>query len=176
MSLNNQNNLIDISFIDYSIENKSQSDIDNYLLGSIIYQSHKTQLFEAIDQRKVTTQQNVKRTIKIIQLPNEITENDRKYITRLEMYYNLMKKVENSHVIKVYDTFFVKRNNQNEYWIVMDYCHNKSLDYYFQSDQKDNYQMKICFISDIAIGLEYIYNTDGNSIKTEKTITGNKIS
>ena len=141
------------------IQYRPSSYLQTFTLGKTLYQSETTKIIEAL-KHSTQNKPNIKRAIKIIQ----INPNETEKIKRIEKYYNLMKKVENSHVVKVYETFFVK-NSQNasiaEYWIVMDFCHFKSLDSYFIGDQMKNDQMKKYFISDIAVGLEYIHKTIG---------------
>ena len=98
------------------------------------------------------------KAVKIIQ----INPNQKDFINRIQKYYTLMKKVQNSHIVKVNEFFFINQTNYIECWIVMDYCNYHSLDQYIKSNPlKNDIIEKKCFISDISIGLEYIYYTIG---------------
>ena len=135
----------------------SSSYLKNFVFQRTISENERTTIKSMVKRLNPFSNQGTPYTVKII----EFDPNDEIYIERLQKYYNLMKQVQNSHVMKVKETFFVNQNEKYEFWIVMEHCHYESLNKYLVGELLDNYEMKICFISDISIALEYIYEVIG---------------
>ena len=128
-----------------------------YTLQDVIFETENMIIYRGKRKQHLLDKIGITRAIKII----IINPNDFQQIKRVQCYYELMKEVQNSHVIKVYDCFFAQRENRTEYWVEMDYCHYNSLKEFYLDEQINNLDQKISFISDISIGLTYIYNAIG---------------
>ncbi|EKE38249.1 protein kinase domain containing protein [Entamoeba nuttalli P19] len=127
--------------------------VQKYHIKQLIYKDSTTQVYQAV--QIINPIKRIARLIalKIIKInPNEIQKNK-----RMEVYCKLMETVENSHVIKYYSSFYTNINGHLEYWISMEYCNFFSLDKYWQGNQIQQEDQKKFFISDIAVGLDYIY-------------------
>ncbi|ELP85224.1 myosin light chain kinase, putative [Entamoeba invadens IP1] len=121
----------------------------NYRLESTIYKDSLTTIMEAIEFQK-HGQRLV--AIKI----TKIDDKTRKENTRREAYAKMMNKTDNPHVLHYFNSFYTSSRGTLEYWNVMEYCSFESLDVYWKKNPSLRQDENVFFISDIAVGLEYI--------------------
>ncbi|ELP93236.1 serine/threonine protein kinase SAPK9, putative [Entamoeba invadens IP1] len=128
---------------------------NRYQLSEKLYSDGTVTVFSA--NEVIDFQKRIARRValKIVQ----IDPKDTLKILRLDVYYNYLQATTNGHVLRIYNHFFTNKNSPLELWIVSEYCGFGNLENYWASNTVAQEDQNIFFISDIAVGLEYIYKT-----------------
>ena len=138
-----------------TINYRPLSYLNNFRLHDTIYtdEEETVKVYKAMKRLNPLSNKATPVIVKIIDLTNE--EQD--YIDRLFIYYIVLQDAKHDHLITVKESFFIKRSNKIECWIVMDECDYGTLYNYIEKVEQDDFQIKKRLISDIASGLIYIY-------------------
>ncbi|ELP89124.1 serine/threonine protein kinase ppk11, putative [Entamoeba invadens IP1] len=126
--------------------------IKKYTLDSDIYKDNRTTIVKALESSGAGRREKQLVAIKI----TKVDEKKKKENERQEAYSRMMCHTDNPHVLHYNTSFYTKFRGELEYWSVMEYCSFQSLDVYWKSNPSIQQDENLFFISDIAVGLEYI--------------------
>ncbi|EMD48362.1 protein kinase domain containing protein [Entamoeba histolytica KU27] len=131
------------------------SQVTKFTIQDELYKDSKIEIHKATERSGLRHRQVRIVAIKMIKVDeNKIEENKRR-----EVYSKYMETIDNPHVLQYFNSFYTTIRGSLEYWIIMEYCSFKSIDEYWKSNAIIQQDQNLFFISDIAIGLEYIYET-----------------
>ena len=103
-----------------------------------------------------TTKDNMNYAIKVIDLSR--FNNDENIYSKIKEEAKMGQEINNENVVKVYDSFEAKINEEDYYCIVMEKCNNQNLrDYIYSDNYKPTYEETIDLIKQLLLGIKEIH-------------------
>ena len=102
------------------------------------------------------TKHNMDYAIKVIDL-SKFNKYENIY-SKIKEEAKIGKEIDNENIVKVYDSFETKINEEDYYCIVMEKCNNQNLrDYIYSNNYKPTYEKTLNLIKQILLGIKEIH-------------------
>ncbi|EKE38118.1 hypothetical protein ENUP19_0003G0003 [Entamoeba nuttalli] len=133
------------------IENNKK---ERFILREVLHKSKKG----TIINKAITMVKEHKYSFFVIKrIP--ILLDDKEKIKKLDEERDLAKTVEHSNFVRYYDGFICSVEDQYEYWEVLEYCSQKSVDLYTIAHKSLTDGERFFFLCDLSVAMEYMVQT-----------------